>query len=96
MAVDAAPSGKAPPGRLRFGAATRALTTMFPVAARDPGQSKTAFRCFGVAGAEVEEGDAGWVDKWARPVTTKGRSEVSRRRDAERIPRQITSEGRLT
>jgi hypothetical protein len=34
MAVDAAPSGKAPPGRLRFGAATRALATAFPVAAR--------------------------------------------------------------
>ncbi|MHC3454895.1 hypothetical protein [Streptomyces prasinus] len=34
MAVDAAPSGKAPPGRLRFGAATRALATAFAVAAR--------------------------------------------------------------
>ncbi len=34
MAVDAAPSGKAPPGRLRFAAATRALATAFPVAAR--------------------------------------------------------------
>jgi hypothetical protein len=33
MAVDAAPSGKAPPGRLRFGAATRALATAFAVAA---------------------------------------------------------------
>jgi len=53
---------------LRFGAATGALTTTFPVAGRDPGQSKTAFRCFGVAGAEVEEGNAGWVDNWARPV----------------------------
>ena len=35
MAVDAAPSGKAPPGRLRFGAATRAPATAFPVAARE-------------------------------------------------------------
>ncbi|SPT59079.1 hypothetical protein [Actinomadura madurae] len=34
MAVDAAPSGEAPPGRLRFGAATRALATTFTVAAR--------------------------------------------------------------
>jgi hypothetical protein len=33
MAVDAAPSGKAQPGRLRFEAATRALATAFPVAA---------------------------------------------------------------
>ncbi|MEO3842462.1 MULTISPECIES: hypothetical protein [unclassified Streptomyces] len=32
MAVDAAPSGEAPPGRLKFGTATRA--TVFPVAAR--------------------------------------------------------------
>ena len=34
MAVDAAPSGKAPPGRLRFGTATRAPTTAFAVATR--------------------------------------------------------------
>ncbi|MET8116988.1 hypothetical protein [Streptomyces prasinus] len=34
MAVDAAPSGKVPPGRLRFGAATRALATAFAVTAR--------------------------------------------------------------
>ncbi len=33
MTVDAAPSGKAPPGRLRFGAATMALATAYPVAA---------------------------------------------------------------
>jgi hypothetical protein len=33
MAVNAAPSGKAPPGRLRFGAVTMALATAFPVAA---------------------------------------------------------------
>lgn len=33
MEVDAAPSGKAQPGRLRFEAATRALATAFPVAA---------------------------------------------------------------
>lgn len=33
MAVNAAPSGKAPPGRLRFGAATMALATAFAVAA---------------------------------------------------------------
>ncbi len=32
MGVDAAPSGKAQPGRLRFEAATRALATAFPVA----------------------------------------------------------------
>lgn len=32
MAVDAAPSGKAPPGRSRFGAATKATATAFPVA----------------------------------------------------------------
>jgi hypothetical protein len=33
MAVNAAPSGKAPPGRLRFGAATMAQATAFPAAA---------------------------------------------------------------
>ena len=33
MAVDAAPSGKAPPGRLRLGASTIALATAYPVAA---------------------------------------------------------------
>lgn len=33
MAVDTAPSGKAPPGRLRFGAAIMALATAFAVAA---------------------------------------------------------------
>lgn len=34
MEVNAAPSGKAPPGRLRFGASTMAPATAFPVAAR--------------------------------------------------------------
>jgi hypothetical protein len=34
MAVDAAQSGKAPPGRLGFGASTMALATAYPVAAR--------------------------------------------------------------
>jgi hypothetical protein len=33
MSVDAAPSGKAPPGRLRLGASTMALATAYPVAA---------------------------------------------------------------
>ena len=33
MAVDAAPSGKAPPGRIRVGATTMALATAHPVAA---------------------------------------------------------------
>ncbi len=33
MAVDAAPSGKAQPGRLRLEAATRALATALPVTA---------------------------------------------------------------
>jgi hypothetical protein len=33
MAVNAAPSGRAPPGQLRFRTATRALATAFPVAA---------------------------------------------------------------
>jgi hypothetical protein len=33
MAVNAAPSGEAPPGWLRFGAATMALATAFDVAA---------------------------------------------------------------
>src|SRR5687767_429093 len=33
MAVNAAPSGEAPPGRLRFGAATMALATAFAVVA---------------------------------------------------------------
>ncbi len=44
MAVDAAPSGKAPPGRLRFGAATRALATAFPVAARGSHADNSAIR----------------------------------------------------
>lgn len=35
----------------------------------------------GAAGPGVEvEGGAAWVDTWARLVTTKGRSEASRRR----------------
>ena len=34
MAVDVTPSGKAPPGRLRFGVGAMALVTAFPVAAR--------------------------------------------------------------
>jgi hypothetical protein len=34
MAVDAAPSGKARPGRTGFGASTMALATTYPVAAR--------------------------------------------------------------
>jgi hypothetical protein len=33
MAVNAEPSGKAPPGRLKFGADTRAPATVFPVPA---------------------------------------------------------------
>lgn len=33
MAVDTAPSGKAPPGRLRLGASTRALAAVYSVAA---------------------------------------------------------------
>lgn len=65
MAVDAAPSGKAPPGRSRFGAATRAL-------AKTPG---LGWQCFGgtdVAGVEVEEGDAAWVDTRERLVNDEG------------------------
>ncbi|MFF0161643.1 hypothetical protein ACFYRY_29485 [Streptomyces sp. NPDC005263] len=46
------------------------------------------WQCFGgtgVKGAEVEEGEAAWVDTWRRLVTTKGRSEVMQT-DAARIP----------
>jgi hypothetical protein len=54
MAVNAAPSGKAPPGRLRFGVGAMALVTAFPVAARGPHADKSA-----------GPGDAAWVDTWA-------------------------------
>ncbi|MBB4779087.1 hypothetical protein [Streptomyces rapamycinicus] len=43
--------------------------------AKTPGLGWQCFGGTGVAGAEVEEGDAAWVDPWARLVTTKGRSE---------------------
>jgi hypothetical protein len=41
---------------------------------QDPKTPGLGWQCFGgtgVAGAEVEEGDAAWVDTWARPVTMK-------------------------
>jgi hypothetical protein len=50
----------------------------------------------GAAGAEVEEGDAAWVDTWARLVTTKGRTEASRRRMPHGYHITQTPEERLT
>ena len=48
--------------------------------ANTPGLGWQCFGGTGVDGAVVEEGDAAWVDTWARLVTTKGRTEASRRR----------------
>ena len=39
--------------------------------AKTPGLGWQRFGGTGAAGAEVEEGDAAWVDTWARLVTTK-------------------------
>jgi hypothetical protein len=106
MVVNETPSGKAPPGRLRSGVGALALVTAFPVAARGSHADHSAgpgaagpLQCFGgtsVAGAEVEEGDAAWVDTWAPLVTTKGRTEASRRRMPYGYHTTQTPEERLT
>lgn len=79
MVVTVTPSGKAPPGRLRFGVGAMALVTAFPVAARGSHADNSAGPGgTGAAGAEAEGGP--WVDTWARPATTKRRTEASLRR----------------
>lgn len=85
MTVDAAPSGKAPPGRLGFGASTMALATAYPVAACGSHPHNNA-------GAEVAEGDTARVETWA----TKARSEASRRRMPYGYHTTQTPEERLT
>ncbi|MEH0425770.1 hypothetical protein QA860_01610 [Streptomyces stelliscabiei] len=64
MAVDAAPSGNAPSGRLRLGAATRALATAFPVAARGSHADNSA----GPATAGPHSAHAGGSSAPPRPL----------------------------
>jgi hypothetical protein len=67
MAVDAAPSGKAPPGWLRFGAATRALVTAFPVAARGS-HADNADNSAGPAAADPHSAHAGGSSAPPQPL----------------------------
>ncbi|WP_037704528.1 hypothetical protein [Streptomyces scabiei] len=64
--------------------------------AKTPGLGWLCFGGTGVAGVEVEAGDAAWADTWARLVTTKGRTEASRRRMPYGYHTTQTPEERLT
>ena len=76
MALDAAPSGKAPPGRLRLGASTMAPATAYPVAAcgsrphNDAGPA-AAGPAKHARGRAVPRPRAGREDPWSRPAVLR-------------------------
>jgi hypothetical protein len=84
MAVDAVPSGKVPPGRLRFGAVTRAPATAFPVTARESHADNSAV----ATAVGPHSAHAGGSPAPPRPPRAGGRSLGPRRFEAARPRRR--------